>query len=346
MQSYTIDCVLIMLNRQVILINRPSGIAQAEDFEIVENSVPNISDGQFLVQNLFLSVEPAMRGWIADKNNYSAPVAIGAPMRAISVGKIVASKHDGFAVDDHVCGWFGWQDFCAATPDMVIRKITEHDLPLSLHLGILGINGITAYLAMTNIGRPKPGDMVVVSSAAGAVGSIAGQIANIMGAQTIGLTGNDGKVELCKRTYGYTAALNYKTDDLGKALTRLCPNGVDVYYDNTAGTISDSVIKHIALNARIVICGTAAISSWDDWPSGPRIERHLLVKRAMMQGFVIFDYKDQYETSIARLAKWIRKGKLQYREDILQGMECAPDALAGLYRGENMGKRIIQISIS
>jgi len=149
-----------------------------------------------------------------------------------------------------------------------------------------------------------------------------------------------------QRTYGYTAALNYKTDDLGKALTRLCPNGVDVYYDNTAGTISDSVIKHIALNARIVICGTAAISSWDDWPSGPRIERHLLVKRAMMQGFVIFDYKDQYETSIARLAKWIRKGKLQYREDILQGMECAPDALAGLYRGENMGKRIIQISIS
>lgn len=331
------------MNRQVILSSRPTGIAQSENFEIQNSAIPNIKNGQFLVQNHFLSVEPAMRGWIADTNNYAAPIEIGSVMRAITVGKVTQSKCPQYPVGTIVTGWFGWQEYCAASPDMAIRSVKETDLPLSLTLGILGINGITAYLALTKVGRPETGDTVLVSTAAGAVGSAVGQIANILGCRTIGITGSDKKVKLCTENFGYEAAFNYKTEDLDQAIAKACPDGINVYYDNTAGGISDTVIKHITLNSRIVICGTAAISNWDNWPQGPRVERHLLVKRACMQGFVIFDHQDQYEDTITILADWVRQEKLTYREDITMGIESAPDAIAGLYRGDNVGKRIIRL---
>jgi NADPH-dependent curcumin reductase CurA len=221
--------------------------------------------------------------------------------------------------------------------------VTETDLPLSLSLGVLGINGVTALLALERIGAPKNGETVLVSTAAGAVGSAVGQIAKIMECRTIAIAGGPEKVRACIEDFGYDAAFDYRADDLDACIASACPGGVDVYFDNTAGPISDAVHRHLAIGARIVICGTASIASWDEWPDGPRIERRLLVKRARMQGFILFDHMDAYAGAVARLADWVREGKLRYREDILPGLEACPDALAGLYRGENRGKRLIRL---
>lgn len=332
------------VNRQILLSERPTGVAQAQHFEIVEKPVPVIEAGQILVRNAYLSVEPAMRGWIADVGNYAAPVALGSVMRSLAAGTVIASRHPDFAEGDQVTGWFGWQEFACVGADAVVRKIQEKDLPISLSLGVLGINGVTAHLALTKIGAPRSGETVLVSTAAGAVGSAAGQIAKILGCRTVGIAGGPEKVKLCTESFGFDAAIDYRHDDLDAAIEAACPNGINVYYDNTAGRISDAVYRHLARDARVIVCGTAAISNWDEWPSGPRVERHLLVKRARMEGFVIFDHMADYESSVALLAAWVRAGAIRYREDILDGIEACPDALAGLYRGENLGKRLIRLA--
>ncbi|MFM5885370.1 MAG: NADP-dependent oxidoreductase [Novosphingobium sp.] len=333
------------MNRQVVLVSRPVGVAQAENFAIREVPLAPLGEGELRVRNRFLSVEPAMRGWIADAGNYSAPVELGAAMRALAVGEVVESRSSAFAAGEVLCGWFGWQDYAAVTAAAVVRRVTEHDLPASLALGVLGINGVTAHLALTTIGAPRAGETVVVSTAAGAVGSAAGQIAKILGCRTVGIAGGTAKAALCRDRFGYDAALDYRdADNLAASLAQACPDGIDVYFDNTAGRISDTVYPQLALGARVVVCGTAALPSWDPWPVGPRVERHLLVKRARMQGFVIFDHMDKYEASVAQLADWVRAGALRYQEDVLFGLEACPDALAGLYRGENMGKRIIDLT--
>ena len=330
-------------NRQVILVARPTGVAQAEHFDIRTASARAPGDGELLIRNRFLSVEPAMRGWIADAGNYSDPVAIGAVMRALAAGEVVASNVAGFAPGDKVAGWFGWQDYATVAPAAVVRKVTQDDLPLSLSLGVLGINGVTALLALTTIGQPVPGETVLVSTAAGAVGSAVGQIAKILGCRAVGIAGGADKARSCIDDFGYDAAIDYHADGLSEAIARHCPDGVHVYFDNVAGRISDTVMPLLANRARVVVCGTASITDWSAWPTGPRVERHLLVKRARMEGFVIFDHADRYQAAVDQLAAWVRDGRLRYREDMLDGIESAPDALAGLYRGENAGKRIIQL---
>jgi len=332
-----------MNNRAVILRNRPPGIAQAEDFVIKNVDVAAPKAGEIVVRNAFLSVEPAMRGWIADAGNYSAPVAIGSVMRALAVGHVVESRDGDYREGDAVAGWFGWQNYATVKADAVVRKVKETDLPISLSLGVLGINGVTAHLALTLIGKPQAGETVLVSTAAGAVGSAAGQIARIFGCRTVGIAGGPEKVKLCLKEFGYEAAFDYRTDNFESDITTACPDGVDIYFDNTAGPISDTVYRHLARGARVIVCGTASVPSWAQWPTGPRVERHLLVKRARMQGFIIFDHMDLYEESVGQLANWVREGKLRYREDILDGIEACPDALAGLYRGENFGKRLIRL---
>ena len=331
------------MNRQVILTSRPTGVAQVENFAIIDSLALPLADGQIRIRNHFLSVEPAMRGWIADAGNYSSPVPIGSVMRALAVGEVMESQCDDYIVGEHLVGWFGWQEEAVVEPSAVVRRIAENDLPRSLALGILGINGVTAHLALTLIGEPKAGDTILVSTAAGAVGSAVGQIAKILGCKTIGITGGPEKVAQCTEAFGYDVALDYKADIFAEALAAACSGGVDVYFDNTAGAISDQAYRHLALGARVVICGTAAIPSWSPWPQGLRVERHLLLKRARMQGFVIFDHMDRYEASVVQLADWVRSGKLHYVEEVLKGLEACPDALAGLYRGENKGKRIIKL---
>ncbi len=331
------------INRQVLLKSRPAGIPQAENFELAEAPVPALADKQFLVRNEFLSVEPAMRGWVSAVANYSQPVGIGEVMRAFAAGTVVASKHPGYTRGDQVMGMLGWQHYAVSDGSDITRKVKETDLPLSLSLGVLGLNGITAYFGLLDLGEPKPGDTVVVSTAAGAVGSAVGQIAKLSGCRTVGITGGPVKSKLCRDEFGYDAVIDYKAGDVGKALKDACPRGVDVYFDNTAGAISDAVYAQLALGARVVICGTASISSWEPWPQGPRIERHILVKRARVSGLLIFDYAHRYEEAVARLADWVRAGKLAYREDISDGLEHCPGAIAELYRGENLGKKLIRL---
>jgi len=331
------------INRQVRLKERPTSIPQAQHFEIVEMSVPELADGQFLVRNEFLSVEPAMRGWVSAVANYSTPVGIGEVMRAFAAGTIVASRNPSFAEGDKVMGMLGWQQFALSDGSTITRKVKERDLPLSLSLGILGLNGVTAYFGLLDLGLPRPGDTIVVSTAAGAVGSAVGQIAKLMGCRTVGITGGPTKMKLCRDEFGYDEAIDYKSDMLPARLASACPDGVNVYFDNTAGVISDAVYAQLAIGARVVICGTASVASWEPVPQGPRVERHLLVKRARMSGLLVLDYTHRYEEAITRLARWLREGKLRYREDITDGIEHCPGAIAELYRGENLGKRLIRL---
>lgn len=330
-------------NTRVLLRSRPTGIPQAGHFEIAEADMPALEPGHFIVKNEFLSVEPAMRGWVNAAANYSDPVAIGGVMRSFAAGTVVASRHAGYAEGDKVMGMLGWQQYALSDGTGIRRKVLEHDLPLSLSLGVLGINGVTAYFALTEIGEPRPGDTVVVSTAAGSVGSAAGQIAKLAGCRTVGITGGAAKMKMCLEDFGYDAAVDYKSADFQQSLAAACPTGVDVYYDNTSGAISDAVVARINKNARIIICGTASVASWEPWPSGPRMERHLLNKSARMQGFLVWDYEHRYEEAVAKLAAWVREGKLRYREEILDGITAAPDAIASLYRGENLGKRLIRL---
>jgi hypothetical protein len=332
-------------NRQVLLASRPDGIPQAANFRLAEAPVPEPGPGQVLVHNQWLSVEPAMRGWVSAVANYSEPVAIGAVMRAFAAGHVVASRDPAWTVGTPVTGLFGWQDF-AVVDGSALRRVEESDLPLSTALGVMGINGVTAHYGLLQIGLPKTGETVVVSTAAGAVGSAVGQIAKLKGCRTVGITGGEVKRRLCLDRFGFDAAVDYKAPDFPAALAAACGSGVDVYFDNTAGAISDAVMAQLQVGARVIVCGTASVPSWNpapDWPQGPRIERHLLVKRARMQGFVIFDHPEHHAPARADLAAWLRAGRLQYIEEVLDGIEHAPDAIAGLYRGDNLGKPMIRL---
>ena len=330
-------------NKQVRVAGRPTGIPQAEHFEIVDSDMPAIGEGQILVRNLFLSVEPAMRGWLVDKSNYSQPIEIGSVMRALTVGEVIESRAPGLAAGDQLMGWFGWQEFAAAAPEAVIRKVEDADLSPSLALGVLGLNGVTALLGLEKVGRPVAGDTVVVSTAAGAVGSAVGQIAKLLGCRTVGITGGSEKVAICRDDFGYDAAIDYRAPGLEQALATACPGGANVYFDNTAGTISDTVYRQLALYARIVICGTASVASWDPVPIGPRVERIIMTRRATMGGFVVLDHMAEFNAASARLAQWVREGKLNYREEIADGIEQCPGAIADLYNGQNLGKRLIRL---
>lgn len=332
------------LNRQVRLVRRPAGIPEAADFEIAQSPAGEPGPGQVRVRNIYLSVEPAMRGWVSAVANYSEPVALGSVMRSFTAGRIDASDDPRYPVGTLVTGMFGWQDYAVVDAAAIQHVIEETDLPLSTSLGVMGINGVTAHYGLLELGRPQPGETVVVSTAAGSVGSCAGQIARLKGCRTVGIAGGPAKVAQCLDTFGYDAAVDYKADGFAQQLAAACAQGVDVYYDNTAGAISDEVMKHTRPGARVIVCGTASVPSWDPMPTGPRVERHLLVKRASMQGFVIFDHPGHYPVARKDLAQWIRAGQLRYVEDILEGIEHAPGAIAGLYRGENQGKRLIRIA--
>lgn len=330
-------------NRQVLLAARPEGIPQASHFVLREVPVPAPEKGRIRVRNQWLSVEPAMRGWVNAVGNYSDPVAVGAVMRSIAAGHVDASDDPAWPVGTSVTGWFGWQDYALVEPAQIERRVGESSLPLSTALGIMGINGVTAHYGLLTLGQPRAGETVVVSTAAGAVGSAVGQIAKLLGCRTVGITGGETKRKLCVEKFGYDVALDYKTEGFERALAEACAEGVNVYFDSTSGAISDAVMARLAVGARVVICGTASVANWNPPPLGPRVERHLLVKRARMQGFVIMDHPEHGDIARADLAQWIGEGRLRYLEDVLDGIEHAPDAIAGLYRGENLGKRLIRL---
>ena len=333
-----------MTNRRVTLKVRPTGIPQAENFDLNVVPAPELADDEILVSNSYLSVDPAMRGWLSDTKGYGTRIEVGDVMRAFAVGKVIRSRNSAFAPGDCVMGLFGWQELAAVRPDQVLLRINEQNFPLSLHLGVLGVNGIAAYFGLREIGAPNAGETVLVSTAAGAVGSCVGQIAKILGCNVVGIAGGPEKRRQCIDEFGFDAAIDYKNEsDLESAIGRLCPDGIDVYFDNTSGAISDAVLPNLAIGARVAVCGTASIESWSPWPVGPRCERHLLVKRAMMRGFIALDYADRYDEAVSQLGQWVSEGRLRYREEILDGLEQAPEAIARLYSGKNQGKLLIRL---
>lgn len=330
-------------NRQVRLMARPDGIPQADHFAVVEDSIPEPGEGQFRVRNIYLSVDPAQRGWASAEANYSQPVAIGAPMRALAVGVVTASRCSDVAEGDYLYGWFGWQDHAVADPSAILLR-ARHAVPLAQFGGLVGINGLTAYLALTRIGRPEAGDTLVVSTAAGGVGSLVGQIGRLHGARPVGLTGDDEKVALCLSDYGYDAAFNYRTTNLDTALKQAAPDGINIYYDNVGGPILDTCLRQMAVAGRIVQCGTASVASWSPPPSGPRNEREILTRRLTWGGFVLFDHASRYDEAAAQLAAWYAEGRIDLRLEVLDGIEHAAGSIADLYAGRNTGKRLIRLT--
>ncbi|MEZ5667235.1 MAG: NADP-dependent oxidoreductase [Alphaproteobacteria bacterium] len=330
-------------NRQMLLRDRPSGAIRADLWQLAAAPTPEPGDGQFLVRNLFLSIDPAMRGWIAAAANYAKPVALGAVMRSFAVGQVAASRDPRFRPGEYLFGRFGWQDYCLCDGGEVDRRVDPEAAPLTTALGVLGLNGATGYLGLMLVGQPQAGNTVLVSTAAGAVGSVVGQAARILGCRTVGLTGSDAKAAQCRDLFGFDAAINYRAEpDLAGAIGRACPDGIDVFFDNVGGTVADAAMSHLAERARIVVCGTIGIPS-DPPPSGPRYNRILLVKRARMEGFLVLDHLDRLDEVVETLAPWVRDGRMRYQEDIVDGLEKAPAALMRVLAGENGGKQIVRL---
>ena len=331
-------------NRRVVLQTRPTGIPQPEHFAMDEVEVPTPAEGEVLVRNVYLSADPAQRGWAADVANYSEPVPLGGPMRALAVGQVVQSRAEGFAEGDFVYGFFGWQDYAAVAPTAILHRCTQ-DLPLEAFGSVCSINGVTAYLALTELGRPKEGDTLLVSTAAGSVGGFVGQIGKSLGCRTVGLTGSDDKVALCSGDFGYDAAINYRTaEDLGQEIADAAPEGVDVYFDNVGGDILDTALRRMNVGGRVVQCGTASIPSWSPLPTGPRNEREILTRRLVWSGFIIFDHLGAYAGACDRLTEMHLAGQLTWATDLRRGIDHAPGAIADLYAGRNTGKLLIQIT--
>ncbi|SMF00548.1 hypothetical protein SAMN06265365_1144 [Tistlia consotensis] len=333
------------VNRQIVLAERPGRHGVTLDcFRLEVAEKPRPGPGQLLIRNLYLSCEPAQRGWIAAGANYSEPVPLGGVMRSFALGQIVESDDSHWPAGSLVYGRFGWQDWHVSDGRDIDRRCHAADGPLELNLHLLGLTGLTAYLALTEIGRPKAGETVAVSTAAGAVGSVAGQVAKILGCRTVGFTGSAGKVRQCLDEFGYDAAIDYKTaGDLEAALKAAAPEGVDVYYDNTSGPVSDAVMTRLRQGARIAIVGTMAIPS-HPVPQGPRYNRAILVNRATVTGFLAFDWKAQFDAAAKQLAIWHREGRIHTRHDVAEGIEAAPAHLLRVLKGENDGKAMVRIA--
>ncbi len=329
-------------NHQVRLAARPNGLPRAADWSLTEEEVPAPGPGQFTVAVSHISLDPAMRGWMNAGASYVPPVEIGAVMRAGAVGRVTASEHPGFAVGDDVYGVFGVQEHAVSDGQGVIKIDTSLAAP-SVYLGALGMTGLTAYFGLLEVGRLKEGDTVVVSGAAGAVGSIAGQIAKIKGARVIGIAGGPEKCRALTEEFGFDVAIDYRAGQVRRALREHAPRGVDVYFDNVGGEILDDVLTCLARGARVVICG--AISQYNESQvHGPANYMMLLVTRSSMTGFLVFDYADQYPEAMAELAGWLKEGKLVSREHIVRGSVADfPETLLLLFDGVNTGKLVLAL---
>jgi NADPH-dependent curcumin reductase CurA len=333
------------INRQWLLAKRPVGMVSEANFEYRESPVPKPSEGEVLVRNLYLSFDPAMRGWMEDRESYLPPVAIGAPMRAGCIGQIVESKHAELKPGDLVQGMFGWQDYAVTSPTSAFppSRVPAGISP-TLPLGPMGITGFTAYFGLLDLGEPKPGQTVVVSGAAGATGSVAAQIARIKGCRVIGIAGGPEKCQWLLDKARIDAAVDYKSEDVEARLRELCPDGIDVYFDNVGGRILEIALGLIAQNARVVLCG--GISGYnEEKPSpGPNNLMNLIIQRGRMEGFIVLDYLHRAGEAIADLSQWILDGEIAYEEDIQEGLENAPQTFLRLFEGKNLGKQLLKIA--
>jgi NADPH-dependent curcumin reductase CurA len=332
-----------MKNERILLVNRPKGTPTKADFRFEEAAIPELENDQVLVKTIYLSVDPYMRGRMNDTKSYVPPFKLNEVISGGVVGQVVQSRSGEFSEGDFVIGNLGWQNYNVAS-DAEVRKLDPSIAPLTTNLGILGMTGLTAYFGLLDIGNPQEGETVVVSGAAGAVGTVVGQIAKIKGARVVGIAGSDEKIAYLKDELGFDEAINYKTEDVYQALKTSCPDGVDVYFDNVGGEISDSVIRLINKGARIPICGQIALYNLEKMDVGPRIQSQLLINSALMKGFIVSDYAAHFEEGAVELAKWLQEGKLSYSENIVEGFENTVEAFLGLFKGENTGKQLVKVS--
>lgn len=331
-----------MKSKQFQLAKRPVGTPDRDVWNYTESELPALEDNQVLVKVEYISLDPAMRGWMNEGKSYIPPVGIGEVMRASGVGKVLQSTDENFSEGDFVYGATGVQDF-AVMPTQGIHKVDPSLAPLERYLGVLGMPGMTAYFGLLDTGLPKEGETVVVSGAAGAVGTVVGQIAKIKGCRVVGIAGGQEKCDYLVNELGFDAAIDYKNADVKKGLKETCPNGVDVYFDNVGGDILDDVLTRINMRARIVVCG--AISQYNNTTpvKGPSNYLSLLVNRARMEGIVVFDNAKNYGKAAAQMASWIAEGKLIAKEHVVEGLDTFPETLLMLFKGENFGKLVLKI---
>lgn len=329
-------------NRRFLLAKRPVGAVRRDDFSFETVPAEQPGEGQVLVRNLYLSLDPAMRGWMNEGKSYIPPVALGQVMRALGVGEVVASNHPGYQPGDYVSGALGVQDYFTGEPQG-LHKIDPNLAPLPRYLSALGMTGMTAYFALLEVGQPKAGDTVVISGAAGAVGSIVGQIAKIKGCRVVGIAGGAEKCQYLKDELGFDGVIDYKAEDVLAGLKRECPKGVDVYFDNVGGDILDAVLTRINFKARIVICGAISQYNNKEAVKGPANYLSLLVNRARMEGFVVMDYTKDYGKAALEIAGWLASGQLKSKEDVVEGLETFPETLLKLFSGENFGKLVLKV---
>lgn len=330
------------MNKQIILSNRPIGSPDRNTWSLIETQIPTIGEGEFLCKMEYISLDPAMRGWISDAKSYLPPVQIGEVMRAGSIGRVVETKHTGYDVGDYVTGWMGVQQYAVSDGKNGATKIFPFGLPLPKFLGVLGMPGLTAYFGLLKVGLPKEGETVVVSGAAGAVGMVVGQIAKIKGCKVVGIAGGQEKCTYVVQDLGFDDCIDYKNDNIYSALKSKCPSGVDVYFDNVGGDILDAVLSRINMKARIVLCG--AISQYNSTDiQGPKNYLSLLVNRARMEGLIVLDYAKDYGKAISEMALWIQEGKLKSREHEEVGIENFYDTYQRLFSGDKKGKLVLKV---
>jgi NADPH-dependent curcumin reductase CurA len=331
------------INHQYRLAARPVGLPKRGDWNYTEEPVREPGQGEFLVKVLQISLDPAMRGWMNAMRSYIPPVGIGEVMRALAAGRVVESRNANFAVGDHVYGMLGVQEYAIAD-GKGMGKVDTGLAPLAKYLSVLGMPGMTAYFGLLDTGAPRPGDTVVVSAAAGAVGSVAGQIAKIKGCRAVGIAGGEKKCQYITGDLGFDAAIDYKTEDVSAGLRRHCPKGIDVYFDNVGGDILDAALGQINRGARIVICG--GISQYNNTGpvKGPSNYLSLLVNRATMKGMLVTDFIERYPQAAREMAGWMTAGKLQSREEMVEGLQNFPEALLKLFSGDNFGKLILKVA--
>ncbi|TLS35308.1 NADP-dependent oxidoreductase [Pseudalkalibacillus caeni] len=331
-------------NRQIVLEKRPKGMPDEETFRFKEQDIRELKEGEVLLRTLYVSVDPYMRGRMQDAESYIEPFQLDKVIEGGSIGEVVESKSENLQQGDIVIGMFGWQTSYVAK-EKEVRKIDPSLAPITTHLGILGMTGLTAYFGLLDIGKPKEGETVVVSGAAGAVGSVVGQIAKIKGARVVGIAGSEDKISFLKDELGFDEAVNYKTaTNLKKEIGQACPNGVDVYFDNVGGEVSDAVLANLNRFARVPVCGAISAYNLESVDVGPRVQTTLIKKSALMQGFTVGNYSDRFQEGSMQLGKWLQEDKLKYQETIREGFENIPNAFLDLFKGNNTGKLLVKVA--
>jgi NADPH:quinone reductase len=332
------------VNRKILLASRPVGMPDASNFSMIEENIPEIKEGEVLIRTQFLSVDPYMRGRMSAAKSYAKPYEVDEPFLGGLVGKIVESQNSRFEVGQFVEGRLEWAEY-NVSDGSAIRKINPEVAPVSTALHVLGMPGLTAYLGLTYIGEPKEGETVVVSGASGAVGMIVGQIAKLKGCRVVGIAGQDEKCTYLTEELGFDAAINYKTaENLLKSLKEVCPNGVDVYFDNVGGAVSDAVMSLINFQSRTIICGQISQYNLEKPEMGPRVAGQLLTTSSLMKGFIVSDFAQHNKEALAQLSLWVKEGQIKYRENIVYGFENTVEAFLGLFRGDNIGKQLVKLT--